>query len=344
MGKLLSRESIAKILKKSKGSVGFTSGAFDILHLGHVRYLSKAKDACDILVVGVNSDNSVKASKGPFRPIFPVEERAELVSHLDCVDYVFIFDEVKNHKNIEALKPDLYIKGGDYETKALTSAELVRKYGGKVKLIPFVQGKSTTDIIEKIQSLPVTSKVDGKILAKAVFMDRDGTLIENVEYPKDPDKVRLLPGVIEGLGKLHKNRYALIIVTNQPGIGLGYNTLEDFYKVDRTFRKMLHSKGVMIDRVYYCPHNLKDNCDCRKPNPYFAQRAQKELGTRIEDSYMIGDNASDTEFGKNAGMKTILVSKDSYHGPMPDYVAKNFSDAVEWILQKNIKKARNKPR
>jgi len=344
MGKLLTREKIAKILKKRKCLVGFTSGAFDILHLGHVRYLNKAKDACDILVVGVNSDNSVRASKGPLRPILPAKERAELVSHLDWVDYVFIFDEVKNHKNIEVLKPDLYIKGGDYETKALTSAELVRKYGGKVKLIPFVKGKSTTDIIEKIQALPVTSKFEKKIITKAVFMDRDGTLIENVEYPKDPDKVKLLPGVVEGLRELQNNGYALIIVTNQPGIGLGYNTLKDFYKVDRAFRKMLHGDGVMIDKVYYCPHNLKEDCECRKPKPYFAQRAQKELGIKIEDSYMIGDNASDAEFGKNAGMKTVMVSKDSYRVPRADYEAKNFSDAVDWILRKNIKKGKNKPR
>jgi rfaE bifunctional protein nucleotidyltransferase chain/domain len=343
MSKLLAREKIAKILEKRKGLVGFTSGAFDVLHLGHVRYLKKAKDSCDILVVGVNSDNSVKASKGPFRPIVPAKERAELVSHVDCVDYVFIFDEVKNHKNIEVLKPDLYIKGGDYKTKALTSAELVQRHGGKVKLIPFVQGKSTTEVIEKIQALPITSKIDKKIMTKAVFMDRDGTLIENVEYPKDPDKVRLLPSVIEGLRRLHKNEYALIIVTNQPGIGLGYNTLEDFYKVDRAFRKMLHSRGILIDRVYYCPHNLKENCECRKPLPYFAQRAQKELGIKTGDSYMVGDNASDMEFGKNAGMKTILVSKGSYDGPRPDYDAKNFSDAVDWILRKNIKKAKNKP-
>lgn len=150
------REELKKIcenLRKKRKKIGFTSGAFDLIHVGHIEYLKKAKELCDVLIVGVNSDRSVKLYKDPIRPIVPEGQRAKIVSELKPVDYVFIFNERRNKKNIEILKPDYYIKAGDYSTEQLTSKKIAEKFGGKAKLIPLKTKTSTTDIIKKIRSL-----------------------------------------------------------------------------------------------------------------------------------------------------------------------------------------------
>lgn len=128
-----------------------TNGSFDLLHVGHVRYLEAASRLGDVLVVGINSDASVKGYKGPNRPVVPQSERAEVVAALRCVDFTTIFDEPTAAQLIEALRPDVYVKGGDYGEggKTLPEAELVRAYGGEVHIIPFVEGHSTSELIRK---------------------------------------------------------------------------------------------------------------------------------------------------------------------------------------------------
>ena len=137
--KIFSRAEIIEKLKSERPArVGFTSGSFDLIHPGHVDYLSKAKELCDCLIVAVNSDNSIKGYKSELRPIVPADSRAKVVAALEAVDYVFIFDELNNNQNITLLKPDYYIKAADYNKKSLSSAPLVESYGGEVKLIDVV--------------------------------------------------------------------------------------------------------------------------------------------------------------------------------------------------------------
>lgn len=339
MAKLITRDALAIILNRERGNgktIGFTSGAFDLLHAGHLRYLEAAKQNCDVLVVGVNSDSSVRCCKGPLRPVVPELERAEIVSHIDVVDYVFLFSEPNNAVNIRTLQPDRYIKGGDYSPARLTSAHLLPE-NGKFVLIPFEAGHSTTSLIERIQSLPVTSQFHPEPVCRAVFVDRDGTLMESMDYPKDPGKVHLLPGAAEGLKQLQDAGYALIVVTNQPGIGLGYYTEEEFYRVDLAFRKQVHAGGAMVDRVYYCPHNEKDGCPCRKPKPYFIERAARELGVKPQESWVIGDSTADIEMGRRAGVRTILVrtghgGRDRRYAARPDRITDGIPEAVQFIL------------
>lgn len=128
-----------------------TNGTFDLLHIGHARYLQAARELGDVLVVGINSDESVRGYKGPGRPVVPQDERAELVAALRCVDYTVIFDEPTATRLVEALKPEIYAKGGDYApgSKPLPEAEAVRAYGGEVHIIPFVQGHSASDLIRR---------------------------------------------------------------------------------------------------------------------------------------------------------------------------------------------------
>lgn len=127
-----------------------TNGCFDILHVGHVRYLQEAKEFGDILVVAVNSDDSVKAIKGDKKPLVPEDERAELLAALECVDYVMIFPELNPIKFLEELRPDVHVKGGDYTLEKVIERKTVESFGGEMRVVSGVSGKSTTNIIKLI--------------------------------------------------------------------------------------------------------------------------------------------------------------------------------------------------
>jgi D-glycero-beta-D-manno-heptose 1-phosphate adenylyltransferase len=129
----------------------FTNGVFDLLHVGHVRYLAQARTLGDALIVAINSDRTVRELKGPDRPIFDQSERAEIIAAVRYVDYVTIFDDVSPRSLIAQLLPDVLVKGGDYELDEIHGREEVEAAGGKVISLPFVQGASTTALIEKMK-------------------------------------------------------------------------------------------------------------------------------------------------------------------------------------------------
>ncbi len=129
--------------------VVFTNGVFDILHAGHVSYLQQAKNLGDLLVVGVNSDASVKRLKGDARPLQPEEDRAFVLAGLESVDYVTLFEQDTPQELIDQIIPDILVKGGDYTPDEIVGAHTVRLHGGKVRVIPFLGGRSTTQILEK---------------------------------------------------------------------------------------------------------------------------------------------------------------------------------------------------
>jgi rfaE bifunctional protein nucleotidyltransferase chain/domain len=153
MSKITPRNELkAKIdrLKREGKKVVFTNGCFDILHAGHTRYLREARKLGDTLILALNSDSSVRSIKGPMRPIVPEAERAEVVAALDSVDYVTVFDELTPLELIEFLRPDVIVKGGDWAEKDIVGAEAVRKWGGRVAIMPEIEGASTTNIIDKV--------------------------------------------------------------------------------------------------------------------------------------------------------------------------------------------------
>ena len=154
MGKIIKKEEAKEIidkLKKQNKKTVFTNGCFDILHVGHVRYLRESSKYGDILIVGLNSDISVKKIKGDSRPINNENDRAEILAELECVDFVVIFNEESPSKLIDELKPDIYTKGADYSLETLPERDIVLKNNIEVKFIKFVEGKSTTNIIKTIQ-------------------------------------------------------------------------------------------------------------------------------------------------------------------------------------------------
>jgi len=149
-------------LKREGKKVVFTNGCFDILHAGHTRYLREARKLGDALILALNSDSSVRSIKGPMRPIVPEAERAEVVAALDSVDYVTVFDELTPLELIEFLRPDVIVKGGDWAEKDIVGAETVRKWGGRVAIMPEIEGASTTNIIDKVLQVYRSADEAGK--------------------------------------------------------------------------------------------------------------------------------------------------------------------------------------
>ncbi|HET6465560.1 MAG TPA: D-glycero-beta-D-manno-heptose 1-phosphate adenylyltransferase [Nitrospiria bacterium] len=140
-------------LRRRGERIVFTNGCFDLLHIGHLRYLQRARRQGDRLVVAINSDRSVRKIKGPPRPLLPQAERAEVLAALSCVDYVTVFDEPDPLAVITALQPDFLIKGSDWGQNKIIGREVVERRGGHVRRVPLVKGISTTRLIEKIRGL-----------------------------------------------------------------------------------------------------------------------------------------------------------------------------------------------
>ncbi len=152
--KVLPREKLAQVLKKLREEgkrIVFTNGCFDILHPGHLKTLREAKKRGDVLVVAINSDDSVRRIKGEERPFTPEEERAEILASLEMVDFVTIFEEDTPYQIIKELRPDILVKGADWAPDKIIGRDLVESWGGEVVLVPPLPGYSTTQIIKKIR-------------------------------------------------------------------------------------------------------------------------------------------------------------------------------------------------
>jgi len=178
---------------------------------------------------------------------------------------------------------------------------------------------------------------------KAVFVDRDGTINVDGPYLSDPNKFQMYPCVGDGVKKLKEHGFKVIVITNQSGIARGYLTEKDLEKIHEKMKKEFQKHHTTIDDIYYCPHHPDDHCECRKPNIKLFQQAIQEHHINIKKSYVIGDKMKDVEAGKKIGVKTILVPvtgtdeerkiQGQKKEDKPDYVAPNFFNAVEWILQ-----------
>ena len=154
MNKIKSRQELVDYIKNNRENktIVFTNGCFDILHIGHIKLLQFAKNSGDILVLGLNSDSSIKRLKGDKRPIVCQEDRAEVLSALECVDFISIFEEDTPCELISLLKPDIHVKGGDYDVNKIPEANVIHSYGGKILRFEYIPNHSSTGIIEKILS------------------------------------------------------------------------------------------------------------------------------------------------------------------------------------------------
>jgi D,D-heptose 1,7-bisphosphate phosphatase len=182
--------------------------------------------------------------------------------------------------------------------------------------------------------------------AKAVFLDKDGTLIPDIPYNIDPSRISLSEGAIEGLQLLQAKGYKLIVVSNQSGIARGYFTEQDLEKVYDKLRELCGAKNIELSGFYYCPHHPQGiepaysiTCDCRKPEPGLIIKAARELNINIEGSWMVGDILNDVEAGNRSGCRTILIDngnetewkKGTYR--QPELRAKNWKEAAMYIVK-----------
>jgi rfaE bifunctional protein nucleotidyltransferase chain/domain len=154
-GKLKSLEEIKAIVVGARNNgkrIAFTNGCFDLLHRGHVHVLRAARACADVLIVGVNSDESVKQIKGPARPVLPEVDRCELLGAMEMVDFVILFNEPDPYDLIAAIQPDVLVKGGDWNSEKIIGADLVEEGGGRVVVVPYIKGFSTTEILERIRN------------------------------------------------------------------------------------------------------------------------------------------------------------------------------------------------
>lgn len=165
----------------------------------------------------------------------------------------------------------------------------------------------------------------------AVFLDRDGTLIEDVGYPHDPDRVAILPGTVAALGRLATAGLPLVVVSNQSGVGRGVVTAAQAAAVHERFAAAFAAAGIAFAGAYYCPHAPGDGCRCRKPEPGMLRDAAAELGLSLSGSYTVGDKASDVEAGRRAGCRTVLVNA-AVAADGADLIAADWSQAVDFIL------------
>ena len=180
---------------------------------------------------------------------------------------------------------------------------------------------------------------------KAVFLDKDGTLIPDVPYNVNPDLITLEDGVIEGLKSLQQAGYILVMISNQAGVARGYFKIDELKKVEQKIDLLLHPEGIAIEKYYFCPHHPDGKvaeyaiaCECRKPQPGMILQAAEELGIATKQSWMIGDILNDAEAGNRAGCRTILINNGNetewVEGPFrtPTFIAQNFVAATQFIL------------
>lgn len=170
---------------------------------------------------------------------------------------------------------------------------------------------------------------------RAVFLDRDGTVIHDVAYPRDPEQVRLVPGAAAALVRLKNLGFALVLVSNQSGIGRGLVTPQEAERVHERVVAVLEANGVRLDDACYCPHAPEVHCACRKPAPGLILEAADRLGIDLAQSFMVGDKPSDIEAGRRAGSRTVQLTADRKHEPCmppPDMVADDWEKALSFIL------------
>ncbi len=309
--------------------VGFTCGAFDVMHAGHAQYLAEARAACDRLLVAVNSDSSIQRYKNPLRPVNPWKERAFVVAAMASTDCVTVLEEDRPLSLILRWKPDFYIKGGDYASAALRSGSAVEAYGGQTVVIPPQFAASTTAMFERIQALAIHAAPEQSQTAEPrglVLLDRDGTLVRDV--PFDPSRIEILPEVIGALRKLQDAGFRLCLVSNQQGIGLGYFGYRDFIDGNRRLLRALGAAGISITKIYFCPHSWGETCKCRKPAPGMLLRAMREQNVPASRCVMIGDSVDDMAAAKAAGCTGF------YLGPIhPAYSSCSIAEATDKIVE-----------
>lgn len=342
--KILTVQELSNRLDRIARPLVMTNGVFDIVHRGHVEYLYQASKLRASLLVAVNSDDSVRMlGKGRERPIVSADDRAYVLAGLSSVNWLTIFEESTPIELIKLVRPDIYVKGGDYNMDIVEESKVVLSWGGKSLAMPFIEGFSTTSLVKRIceESAP---------LSKAAFLDRDGVINKDTGYVYRWSEFEFLDGAIEGMQKLQRSGYALVIVTNQSGLARGYYTTDDYEFLCYKLYQHLENHGVKLAGVYHCPHHpngkvksLAIDCDCRKPKHGLINEAVKRLNLNKKESLLIGDKETDIQAARAANLKkAYLINPNRNIGARANSDAdgefSSLLDCVEHILNEDLVK------
>lgn len=319
-----------------------TNGVFDVLHRGHVDYLHRAAQLGASLLVAVNTDASARMlGKGPDRPLNKDLDRAYVLAGLSSVSMVTFFDTRTPLELIETIRPDIYVKGGDYDMETLEETRVVRRWGGQSVAIPFVAGFSTSSLVQRIRQPTATG------MRKAAFLDRDGVINKDKFYVCSWEDFEFASGAIEGMQLLQSLGYQLVVVTNQSGLARGYYTDEQYQSLTRQMLNILNDNGISIAGVYHCPHHpngivpgLSVKCSCRKPEPGLILKAVRDLSISLTESLLIGDKPSDIKAARSAGVaRAYSISSENKDSKFQDGESdgnfKNLLDCSRFLVQKS---------
>lgn len=301
--KIKSREELKEIVDRARTEgrkVAFTNGCFDLIHVGHTRYLQEAKKYGDIFIVAVNSDSSVRALKGDSRPIISEDQRAEVLAALGCVDYVTIFSELDPLKLITYLKPDFLVKGGDWAADSIIGKEVVEAEGGRVIRVSVIEGAATTNIVQRVIDIYCKGKVRVEVEKKAkairlLVLDVDGVMTDGRVVFADSGEELKAFDVKDGHG---------IKMLMRSGVGVALLT-------GRESRVVLHrAKDLGIDMVY---QGAKDKL------PVF-ERILSEKGFIGEEVCYVGDDIVDLPVMRRCGLSISVADAHEELKGSVDYV------------------------
>lgn len=306
--KIKSREELKEIVDRARTEgrkVAFTNGCFDLIHVGHTRYLQEAKKYGDIFIVAVNSDSSVRALKGDSRPIISEDQRAEVLAALGCVDYVTIFSELDPLKLITYLKPDFLVKGGDWAADTIIGKEVVEAEGGRVIRVSVIEGAATTNIVQRIIDRYAGEKVkegDTRVEVnkkakgiKLLVLDVDGVMTDGRVVFADSGEELKAFDVKDGHG---------IKMLMRSGVGVALLT-------GRDSRVVIHRAGDLgIDMVY---QGAKDKL------PVF-ERILREKGFEGEEVCYVGDDLVDMPVMRRSGLSISVADAGEELKGSVDYV------------------------
>lgn len=301
--KIKSWDQLKEIVDRARiegRKVAFTNGCFDLIHVGHTRYLEEAKTYGDIFIVAVNSDSSVRALKGNSRPIVTEDERVEVLAALGCVDYVTIFSELDPLKLITCLKPDFLVKGGDWAADSIIGKEVVEAEGGRVIRVSVVEGAATTNIVQRVIDIYCKGKVRVEVeekakLVKLLVLDVDGVMTDGRVIFADSGEELKGFDVKDGHG---------IKMLMRSGVGVALLT-------GRESRVVLHrAKDLGIDMVY---QGAKDKL------PVF-ERILSEKGFRGEEVCYVGDDIVDLPVLRRSGLSISVADAGEELKGSVDYV------------------------
>ncbi len=315
--------------------VGVMSGSFDIMAGIHFKSLEHVRSKCDVLVVLLNSDLSIRLYKGKAKPILTGLERSYILGQSPFVTHIVLMDDVTPVAILGNLKPDIFFNVSEWGADCI-ERKTVESYGGKIMnsdvRVDSTWNTSTSELIARIAT------AEEMKVGKAIFLDRDGVINDNkAGYLFKWEDMVFMPHLIPAFKAFIKAGYKLIIITNQSGIARGYYTENQMNSLHTKMKAYFKKEGVIISAIYHCPHGPDDGCDCRKPGIGMLLSAATEQNLNLSKSWFIGDSETDIEAGRFANVKTVYIGDEKTYprgAYRPNFFASTMKAAASCILPK----------